>query len=555
MTILDTSSKEALASGLERIEYIHSNLEVPNWAPWLAFSLENLVDHSMVYPEGQFDISDEVGVPIGVLSANRINWSGDADELPHWDDVAGEGVSYRDTYQHYGNALSFMSMSVDPNTKGQRVSSRLVDQAIEYAKHDGIEHIIGDFRPSDFGSYKRDTQRFDFGEYSKLQRADGQLYDGWLRAISRRGMVPLKVDHRAMVANASRTEFEGYMESYRPEDWWQVDDPEVIDYLLDWYEISLDLDNVDEVWECGEAGTWFVDNNAGEAVYVESNLWGEIPFDSGQEIALNEALQFSYDYHMTPNEFIRTQSSIIEEVEYLSDGLPGVYGVWIGQDTPYANAIRSLEEQTKEFKGIEAVVTDEVEQRSVFFALVDTRAGANRIIHATRLSGSVFQDGEAKGINEANSTGFIAIDELTETDQGFTADDFYRFYESIGVDLTKCVGVETNFTVGERSESGVPGLRVSDLGYIAIFNQLVEAGLEVDRSSVFAFVNSKTENSLAAVGVVMEPLVGRADLRAPSLEGGLTDDFRPVRIPLDQATVDRFTEMSVLGVPEFDLRG
>ncbi len=32
-------------------------------------------------------------------------------------------------------------------------------------------------------------------------------------------------------------------------------------------------------WECGETGTWYVDDGAGAAAYIESNFWGRIPLD------------------------------------------------------------------------------------------------------------------------------------------------------------------------------------------------------------------------------------------------------------------------------------
>lgn len=257
--------------------YIHENLEVPNWAPWLRFSEKELVTQSHIFPNGQFEIEDEVGLPVAILATNRIDWSGAIDDLPSWDDIAGENLTFEDTYQPQGNTIALMSMSVMADKKGQHLPERTVGMLKDYANEQGVDHIIGDFRPSGFSEYKRITGEVDFTKYVNLRRPEDNLpVDAWLRNVTRLGMHPLRVDNRAMVVPASIVEFEGYQQHYKPGAWRQITDENTIKQLVGQHQPGDDIAQISEVWECDETGTWYIDRQKGEAVYIESNMWGEI---------------------------------------------------------------------------------------------------------------------------------------------------------------------------------------------------------------------------------------------------------------------------------------
>ena len=113
--------------------------------------------------------------------------------------------------------------------------------------------------------------------YCAQTRPDGLPRDPWLRALTRRGMQQLRLDPRAMAIEATAAELDGWRASYRPEAWWQVTESAEITALVDWLQ-PHELDRIDEIWECGETGTWFCDRAAGEAIYLETNVWGEVPF-------------------------------------------------------------------------------------------------------------------------------------------------------------------------------------------------------------------------------------------------------------------------------------
>jgi len=256
---------------------LFQDLEKPNWAPWLRFGPATLSRQEEIFPEGQIILHDAIGNPTAMLSANRIDWDGNPDNLPTWDGVAGQTYTYEDTFAPNGNTFVLMSMGVRENDKGNGQSNLILRAAKNYALSEGIEHITGDFRPSDFGKYKREFGNFNFNEYVMLQREDGQPYDGWIRNVTRQGMEILRTDPRAMVIEASISELEDYYLEHKPEQWWKVEDPVQIQYLLKWHQPHENLENVDEVWECGETGTWYIDRQNDKAIYIESNLWGELP--------------------------------------------------------------------------------------------------------------------------------------------------------------------------------------------------------------------------------------------------------------------------------------
>lgn len=259
------------------VALIHDQLEVSSWEPWLRFSLEELHHHREVFPEGQLCIWRRDGTPLGALTTTRTEWSGDPVELTTWDDVAGSDRMLDGPYESRGNTLVFMSMSVHPAERSRGYAQKLIAAAMGLARRLGVEHLIGDFRPSGFGAYKRLTGDVDFGKYVRTTRADGELVDGWLRTVARFGAVFHKIDPRAMVVEVGLDELERYR-SEAPERWWAVREPELRRHLAEFHRPFDDVEP-GEVWECGEAGSWFVDLREERGVYVEANYWAELPLE------------------------------------------------------------------------------------------------------------------------------------------------------------------------------------------------------------------------------------------------------------------------------------
>jgi GNAT superfamily N-acetyltransferase len=252
-------------------------LEVPNWAPWLRFSAEELDAQSEVFPAGQLLACDDTTRPLASLSTNRIDWDGMIEHLPTWDRVAGKTRTYRDTCVPNGNAIVLMSANVRPDARGRGITRLLIDQVKRVAAAERIEHILSDFRPSEYGAYNMEQGEVGFATYCAMARRDGLPLDSWLRSVTRNGMQPLGVDSRAMVVRTTVAEFSHHRATYRPNCWYRLIDPNVISIRMAEHTPQLDLHDIDEVWECRETGTWYVDRCGGQALYVESNLWGRLP--------------------------------------------------------------------------------------------------------------------------------------------------------------------------------------------------------------------------------------------------------------------------------------
>lgn len=232
-------------------------LEKACWAPWLRKPEQHIETIARNFPQTQLLLRNQRGDIAATVTTNRIYWDGNPTSLTTWDTVAGgsEGASdYTKMYTPDGNTLCLMSMNVDPTIQGAGLAPRLVEGMRDIAKGLGIGHLISSFRPSGYGDFKLRHGPVPFAEYCAMTREDGEPLDPWLRSVSRLGMQPLRIEERSMVVEAPIDTFREYRETYRPYKWKEVDT---------------------DKWECGETGSWFV--NGDHAIYVEPNIWGEIP--------------------------------------------------------------------------------------------------------------------------------------------------------------------------------------------------------------------------------------------------------------------------------------
>lgn len=503
-------------------------LENTCWAPWLRFDDIQLVGQKKIFPEGQLDIVNGSGNLEAFLSTNRIEWDGDKEGLPTWDEVAGPTATYAETFKSTGNTVVLMSMSVDPSRRGSGLPTLLVDRLKHFARTEHIEHLIGPFRPSDYGKYKRENGDFNFTNYCDLRREDGLRKDSWLRAVQRMGMKSLKPDARSMVVPADSNTLDHYRNSYKPEAWWRVEDPVQIDYLISWHQPNRELESVDEVWECGEAGTWYVDRKNDQTVYIESNLWGEIPVRQDR-------------YDLSPEEIQLEESKLVERIKTQVEDKEGVWGVWISPHSSTANMVRTWE--THYFPELPEVVNDHAENSSLFYVLVDTRDSSDRVIHAARITGNGSVESDFSG------TPFAGINELIQSG-AFSAGEFYDYYQKQGVDISKCIAVETNFRVGGKVER-LNGLSGAELAYLSFFRLVAKSRPGVNQGGVFASINRASLISFRRVGLEYESLLGREELQYPAPDG--KGFYMPVFLPYRKRNIELFDAIERLAPPELRL--
>lgn len=235
----------------DEAQKIYDSLEEPNWAPWLRATPETLARRAEIFPEGQLAVW-EGERPIASISLNRFNFDGNPENLPTWDELAGSPSTYEQTFVPDGNAVGMMSINVSPDYQGKGLTKTIIAAVKDLKPRIGIEHVMGSFRPSQFGDYSHEKPYAHFTSYVDERNPEGMPLDAWLRALHRNGMVQLRIDDAAMVVpDVSREEFDSYRAAYTPEKWKQI---------------------APSVWRCGETGVWIVGEKT--AAYVESNVWG-----------------------------------------------------------------------------------------------------------------------------------------------------------------------------------------------------------------------------------------------------------------------------------------
>jgi len=249
-------------------------------------------------------------------------------------------------------------------------------------------------------------------------------------------------------------------------------------------------------------------------------------------------------YDLSPEEINALEGEVVAKVEEQFEK-EGIYAVWISPESKYANILRTYEAEY--FPEVKDVVA-EVEEDTVFLALVDTRTDSRRIVHATTLSA---MSDEAKELAEPETTGFYTVDDLIEM-KNFTAREFLDYYAAKGVDMNSCISVDTNFKIGERAPK-FNGLDTAQLAYVTVFNFVQKRATETSlherekKFAVFASINLPSIISFKRMGIECEPMMGRDDLITSESMRGLK--YTPVAIISNENAIELFQTLN-LNVPE-----
>ena len=230
-------------------------------------------------------------------------------------------------------------------------------------------------------------------------------------------------------------------------------------------------------------------------------------------------------YDLSPEELLSLEQEFVGEIKAINSE-EGVTAAWIWPDHKYANVLRNHEAQLFPEVGD---LSQDIEDRSLFFALVDTRDGTDRVVHASTVSGVLGRKAGEPNPHDPDgpvTSGFIVIDDLIEMGN-FTVEDFWDYYNKMGVQLDGAISVETNFSVGERVDK-FNGFKVADIAYLSLFKLALSRASQASEAAVFASINDDSIKSFGRVGLQVLPLMGRTDLVTSESEQGL--DFKPVLI-------------------------
>ena len=162
----------------EDVQTIYERLEATNWAPWLVDRPERLAERVRVFPRGQIVLKDEKGLPIACLSTNKLNWDDAPDPAglpPSWDYCAGiaPATSFESVHEPDGNALVILVINIHPDYKGNRLSQKFLFQAVDLARAEGCDYVIGPFRPVCFGEHRMAGGEDNVSQYAARRRIDG----------------------------------------------------------------------------------------------------------------------------------------------------------------------------------------------------------------------------------------------------------------------------------------------------------------------------------------------------------------------------------------------
>ena len=246
-------------------------------------------------------------------------------------------------------------------------------------------------------------------------------------------------------------------------------------------------------------------NNNGQSQNIKQET--SIKVDSTEDDTNNTPPK----YDLTPEELNELETGLVNlaKEKYPEDGL---VSVWISPRNKFANLVRVHE--ASYFPEVEEV-SEEDENHTLFLAVVDTRPSSNRIVHAATVTGVSYKSEKESLIDGPDqtdeTTGLYTIDSLIEMGN-FTAQEFYNYYQEKGIDLKKCISVETNFRVGEPVEK-YNGFRPSDLAYLTFFKMVEKRNPAADSAMIFATINRAQAISFQRIGLIYEPLMGRNDLR------------------------------------------
>jgi hypothetical protein len=252
------------------------------------------------------------------------------------------------------------------------------------------------------------------------------------------------------------------------------------------------------------------------------------------------------NHELSEDRCLELEAGLAAQVKEQS-GPESVTAVWIPADSQYANLIRTLEAKYY-FPEIPDLMVG-YEAFSRFLAMVDTRQGKDKVVHAFRITSKKF--GTEAGYISPGGTGIALIDDLLTSGQGLDEAAFYDYYHPRNVDIDGSIGVETNFRIIKTAaERSVP---VPILGYISLFNLMRERLKHSPEVAIFTHVNRVASVSLMGAGVEFEQVAGMESLRTPTVGGKFDDRYRPVAIPSSSHNIANFEALRDLGSPELEL--
>ena len=164
--------------------------------------------------EFQFHLVDEADEILARARALPIHWDGRIDDLP-----AGiDGAIARGFDEGGANVLCALLIQIPGDLQGRGLSRVAVEGMLELARRHGLEALIAPVRPS----WKERYPLVPIERYAAWRRADGLLFDPWMRVHERLGAVVLKAEPHSLQITGTVAEWEQWTRMVYPEsgDYW-----------------------------------------------------------------------------------------------------------------------------------------------------------------------------------------------------------------------------------------------------------------------------------------------------------------------------------------------
>jgi GNAT superfamily N-acetyltransferase len=160
-------------------------------------------------PEFQFHLLDRDGYLVARARSIPVRWDGRLDDLP-----AGiDGAIARGFEEGRANVLCALVIMVPRDRQGRGVSGAALKAMLELARRHELKALIAPVRPS----WKDRYPLVSIERYAAWRRADGFLFDPWMRVHERLGARVLKPEPRSLRITGRVVEWEEWAGMAFPE--------------------------------------------------------------------------------------------------------------------------------------------------------------------------------------------------------------------------------------------------------------------------------------------------------------------------------------------------
>jgi GNAT superfamily N-acetyltransferase len=147
--------------------------------------------------------------PVAVGNTVPLRWDRTVADLP-----AGiDGALERAFAEEGTNVLCALLIEVASAQQGRGVSRRVLEAMTELARTHGLDGLVAPVRPN----WKERYPLVPIDRYSEWRRADGLLFDPWMRVHERLGARVLKPEPQSLRITGTVAEWESWTEMAFPE--------------------------------------------------------------------------------------------------------------------------------------------------------------------------------------------------------------------------------------------------------------------------------------------------------------------------------------------------